>query len=151
MTNELAISILKPICHVEKFMSDINNMPLWTGHQSIFRAQGNSFKEIRLHAIFDVVVSSMRCNDKRVVITFHWSSEMLIYSVDIMLKPTSPNSTKVMFDIDRKKFDSENLSIFLAELRMLKSIVESIDYPEKSKDRYLINCHHMNLYQKDIT
>jgi hypothetical protein len=150
MTDELEIIILKPIYLIERFVSDLNNIHLWTGHQSVFQKDDNTFKEIRLHAIFDLVVSSVGCKDNSIVITFHWSSNILNYSVDIILKPSSPNITKVMFDIDREKFDAEKLSIFLAELRMLKSMIEKTDYPEKATDRYLINCHHLNLYQREI-
>lgn len=118
-------------------------MPLWTCHQSIIETKDGHY-EIRLRYRFALDVLIKNINGSVACIVYKWAHKTYEYQVCIYIKKINSNMSYIYMDLTDSKF----IPVFKAELRILKSILEKKDYPKKQKDYFVINKHHVRIYNR---
>ncbi|RUR22477.1 hypothetical protein [Legionella qingyii] len=139
---EVGIEIHKPMSRLVNFVAQQKNMPLWTCHQSII-ATKHGYYEIRSRSRYSLDTKIKKIDESTACIIYKWVHSTYEYQVCIYITKINLKKSYIYMHMTDKKF----IPVFKSELRVLKSILEKKDYPEKQRDYLKINRHHIHIYK----
>lgn len=145
---ELSIEIKRNAKDITDFINKQKNMPLWTCHQTMIIKEG-LFYEIRQSYLIQLKIITKRRADAYQV-TYEWIKNNYQLLITIVVKKTNEQQSLVLIDLGEGKPPASLVSVLQAELRILRSLFEDHDYPQKNDDYQTINQYHHTVYTREI-